>query len=149
MIDVRIIAIAAAAIGLFGAGYKLGGDSVENDWQNEKLVQQQAAMAANRQAQMRERELTKKLQEAQNAAKTREANLRADANRARSATAGLRNDLDAIRNGLPAATAEACAITANAAIDVFGQCTEEYRAMAEAADRHANDAAMIYEAWPE
>lgn len=149
MIDVRLIAIAAAAIGLFGAGYKLGGDSVENDWQKEKLVQQQAAMAANRQAQIRERELTKKLQEAQNAAKTREATLRADANRARSAASSLRNDLDAIRNGLPTATSEACAITANAAIDVFGQCAEEYRAMAEAADRHANDAAMIHEAWPE
>ena len=147
--SVQLIAYAAAAIVLFAAGYKLGGDSVENDWQREKIVQQQAAMAANHAARMREQELTSKLQEAQNAAKQRETTLRADADRARSAVAGLRNDLAAIRNGLSSATAEACAITANAAIDVFGQCTEEYRAMAEVADRHANDAKMIHEAWPE
>ena len=147
--NVQLIAYAAAAIALFAAGYNLGGDSVENDWQREKIVQQQAAMAANHAARMREQELTSKLQEAQNVAKQRETTLRADADRARSAVAGLRNDLAAIRNGLSSATAEACAITANAAVDVFGQCTEEYRAMAEVADRHASDAKMIHEAWPE
>lgn len=147
--NVQLIAYAAAAIALFAAGYELGSDSVENDWQREKIVQQQAAMAANHTARMREQELTSKLQEVQNAAKQRETALRADADRARSAVVGLRNDLAAIRNGLSSATAEACAITANAAIDVFGQCTEEYRAMAEVADRHANDAKMIHEAWPE
>ena len=147
--SVQLIAYSAAAIALFAAGYKLGGDSVENDWQREKIVQQQAAMDANHAARMREQELTSKLQEAQNAAKQRETTLRADADRARSAVAWLRNDLAAIRNGLSSATTETCAITANAAIDVFGQCTEEYRAMAEVADRHANDAKMIHEAWPE
>ena len=147
--NIQLIAYAAAAIALFATGYKLGGDSVENDWQREKIIQQQAAMAASHTARLREQELTNKLQEAQNVAKQRETALRADADRARSAAAGLRDDLAAVRNGLSAATAEACAVTATAAIDVFGQCSEEYRALAEVSDRHANDAKMIHEAWPE
>ena len=149
MIDVKLIAIFAAAIIVFGSGYKLGGDSVESDWQREKIVQQQASIAANNAARIKEQYLASKLQDAQNAAKSREITLRNDANRANSAAASLRDKLIAIRNGLPEESAKACSVTASAAIDVFGQCAEEYRAMAEDADRHASDAMTLSEAWPD
>ncbi len=47
-----------------------------------------------------------------------------------------------------AATSEANRYTADTALDVFGECVERYRAVAQAADGHANDVMTLDQAWP-
>lgn len=59
---------------------------------------------------------------------------------------GLHSEIISLRRGLSAAGTEANRRTADAALDVFQQCTDEYRALAQAADQHANDAATLDQA---
>ena len=96
----------------------------------------------------KEHELAKKLQEAQDAARTRETVLRRDADAARRSAGGLRDDLAALRANLPSLAPAACIERADATADVLQQCAERYRSVAEAADRHASDVRTLMEAWP-
>ena len=67
----------------------------------------------------------------------------------RTAADRLQHDLDAARSRLPQATCEATRAHAATLQRVFGECTAEYRAMAERAAGHASDALMFDQAWPE
>ncbi|MCG9083858.1 hypothetical protein [Laribacter hongkongensis] len=62
--------------------------------------------------------------------------------------ARLRREIASLRHGLSAATSEANRYTADSALDVFGECVERYQVVAKAADRHANDAVTLDQAWP-
>lgn len=53
--------------------------------------------------------------------------------------AGVRNELDAIRDGLSIATIDALRHSTATLSVVFGECTERYSGLAEKADRHASD----------
>ncbi len=53
--------------------------------------------------------------------------------------AGVRNELDAIRDGLSVATIDALRHSTATLSVVFGECTERYSGLAEKADRHAID----------
>lgn len=71
------------------------------------------------------------------------------------AAANARADAGRLRDQLTAAdkritTASRAAVDQYAATlgVVFGQCVEEYRGMAEKADRHSDDARLMREAWP-
>lgn len=82
-----------------------------------------------------------------------EANKRANYNaaaatRARSAADSLRDELATARADLSNATESARAKYAAAVETVLGECSREYQSMAETADRHANDAATLKDAWP-
>lgn len=89
---------------------------------------------------------------------TKDAAIQAAAARAeknRADAAGLRRKLDSLHHDLAAvpariATASRTAVDeyAAAATVVFEQCSERYAALAEIADRHANDAATCRAAWP-
>ena len=95
-----------------------------------------------------ERAITKTYQEALNAATKRETKLRADADAARRTVDGLRGTLYDFRASLPGASTAALIARADTAAELFGACVEEYRSVAESADRHASDAVMLIEAWP-
>ena len=69
------------------------------------------------------------------------ANARADADR-------LRGTLYDFRASLPNASTAALIARADTAAELFGACVDEYRSVAESADRHAADAVMLFEAWP-
>ena len=81
------------------------------------------------------------------------ATARAEKNRADAA--GLRRQLDSLHHDL-AAVPSTIAAASRAAVDeyaaaatvVFEQCVGRYAALAEIADRHANDAAACRAAWP-
>lgn len=75
---------------------------------------------------------------ATNQARVREVVLRADAERARAALDGLR---DAAASALRAAGAshDACLVAAATTGKLLNDSTEEYRALAETADRHVSD----------
>ncbi len=142
------IAVAALAAALFSGGWWTGAQRERSAWQTEKL-----AMSAERDRQIdaarqAENRLRTQIMEAQEDARKREETLVADAAVAGRAADGLRREITALRRGLPAATAEANRHTADAALDVFGECVERYRAVAETADGHANDVMTLDQAWP-
>ena len=83
-----------------------------------------------------------------NDARTREKQLAADASAARAAAAGLRNTIEGLKRDLSNYSVEACRDTAEAALTVFGECTDKYREVAEAADGHASDAELCLATWP-
>lgn len=143
------VAAALILIAAYSLGRSHGADAMQAKWNAETIIQQQAAHAAELRARAKEQSLMNKALEAQNAATIRETKLRADYAAAHAAALGLRNTVDAIRGGLAAESAEACRATADAALAVFGECADKYRAVAEAADGHASDAAKLADAWPE
>lgn len=82
-----------------------------------------------------------------------EANKRAQynavaADSARRAAVSLRDQLAAARADLSSATLDASRNYAAALSDVFGQCVDEYRGLAEKATGHASDSLMYQAAWP-
>lgn len=111
---------------------------------------QHAAESAKAQADTRAKELAfnQKLQDAQNEATKRETKLRGDAAAARRTADGLRGTLYEFRASLPSASTSALIARADTAAELLGACVGEYRAVAEAADRHAGDALMLQQAWP-
>ena len=60
--------------------------------------------------------------------------------------AGVRDELDAIRDGLSVATVDALRHSAATLAVVFGECTDRYSGLAEKADRHASDVRAMMEA---
>jgi len=140
-------ALVAGAVAATGAwqvqGWRLGNEI-------NGIKAQQAADSAKAQADTRAKEIAfnQKLQDAQNEATKRETKLRADAATARRTADGLRGTLYEFRASLPSASTSALIARADTAAELLGACVGEYRAVAEAADRHAGDALMLQQAWP-
>lgn len=145
---IRILIVTAMAFALFGAGWKAGAGSVQAKWDKERVVLMQSAADAEKSARETEVRMSKKIQEAQNAATEREKTLRAERDTALAATRSLRNTIAARRDDLPGNTADACRSTADAALSVLGECADKYQRMAETADGHISDVRMMQEAWP-
>lgn len=120
------------------------------DAQIEGIKAHHAAESAKAQADVRAQELAfnQRLQDAQNAATKRETKHRADAAAARRTADGLRGTLYEFRASLPNAAPATVIARADSVADILGTCADEYRSVAEAADRHAADALMLREAWP-
>ena len=140
--------VATAVVAVFIGGWWAGSMHEQSSWQAEKL-----AMAATRDKQINEARraeaaMREQVRKAQEDARKREEKLVADAAAAGRAADGLRDEISGLRRGLSAATAEANRRTADAALDVFQQCADEYRAVAQAADQHASDAVTLDQAWP-
>lgn len=139
---------------LLGAAIAFGGAWQIQDWrlggQIDAIRAEQAAQHARSLADARamEQAYNHRLQEAQDAATKRETKLRADAAAARRTADGLRDSIYSIRAELPRYTLAAAAQTADTAIELLGICADEYRNVAEQADRHAADAVMLRDAWP-
>lgn len=95
-----------------------------------------------------EASFNQRLQDAQNAATKRETKLRADADAARRTVDGLRGTLYNFRASLPNAAPAAVIARADTAAELLQQCADEYRSVAEAADRIASDRQTLIDAWP-
>ena len=140
--------LAAVVAAVFIGGWWAGSMHEQSSWQAEKL-----AMAATRDKQINEARraeaaMREQVRKAQEDARKREEKLVADAAAAGRAADGLRGEIASLRRGLSAAGAEANRRTADSALDVFGQCVDQYRAVAQAADQHASDAVTLDQAWP-
>lgn len=113
-----------------------------------KTAQAEAVNTATREARAQESARFKGVQDAQAAAQTRAQVARRDADRARSELDRMRDTLSATRGGVPGESPGACAVRADAAGELLAQCAGAYLSMAGIADRHANDARTLIEAWP-
>ena len=83
-----------------------------------------------------------------NSAKARVATLQADAGRATAAADGLRKQLATANVRIATASRAAVDEYAATAGELLNSCTAEYRAVAAAADGHANAQRLMLEAWP-
>lgn len=108
----------------------------------------QAAALASEETARNFRAITTKYEGALNAATKRETKLRADAAAALRTIDGLRGTLHEFRASLPNASTAALIARADTAAELLGACADEYRSVAESADRHADDARTLVEAWP-
>lgn len=113
-----------------------------------KTAHAQAATLASEEAARNFRAITTKYEGALNDARKREAELRRNVATARTESDGLRDAIYAFRAKLPNATAATVAVAADTAAELLGACVNEYRSVAESADRHAADARTLVEAWP-
>ena len=142
--------VGAVAIG-FGLAWNLQGlrlDALDIEFRRYQSEVEQNAIAAKRAAMDKENFWRQEVENARINAKSREARLRRDVANAQSAVVGLRNDLGTLRARLATST-EASVLDAADSIGVlFVKCADDYRAMAEVADRHANDTKTLIEAWP-
>ena len=86
--------------------------------------------------------------EAINQAQARAVTLLADAGRATAAADGLRKQLATANVRIATASRAAVDEYAATAGELLNSCTAEYRAVAAAADGHANAQRLMLEAWP-
>jgi len=113
-----------------------------------RAAQAEAVNTATREARAQESARFKGVQDAQAAAQTRAQVARRDADRARSELDRLRDNIRSASGGVPGESPGACAVRADAAGELLAQCAGAYLSMAGIADRHANDARTLIEAWP-
>ena len=86
--------------------------------------------------------------EAINSAQVRADSLKADAGRATAAADGLRKQLSTANLRITTASRATVDEYAATAGELLNSCTAEYRAVAAAADEHANAQRLMLEAWP-
>jgi hypothetical protein len=105
------------------------------------------ALRAEKDAREKETQLNQKVIEAQNAAVIRGQEIKKLSEALAISTVQLRNTTAAIRSNLSTNSCETNRRTADAALAVFGECTERYRTMAENATGHASDFKTLDDAW--
>lgn len=139
----QIIAAALIAAVGFGSAWQIQSwrmDAREKERAEQELVDQQlSAKAAIRRQE--------KVIEAVNASNVREVTLRRDAAGSRAALVGLSHAAEqALRDA--ATSHSACINRATAIRVVLDQCGAAYQELGTVADRHANDAKTLMDAWP-
>ena len=140
----------AVSIG-FGIAWNIQGmrlDSLDITFKRYQVEVEQNDIAAKRAALDKERFWIGEIENARINAQSREARLKRDVANAQSAVVGLRNDLGSLQARLATSTEASCLATADSLGILLGQCAEDYRAMAEVADRHAADVQTLTESWP-
>ena len=123
-------------------------DTLSRDFDDYRADVAQAQLDAVQAARLAEKKNTQRLQEALDGAERREAKNLADAAAARRAAGSLREQLAAIKSGLPGVSADACRVRASAVSDVLGDSVEAYRDLAEQADRLASDLRTLSDVRP-
>lgn len=113
-----------------------------------RLEQSTAALHAQTQARAAEQSITSKYQEALNAAQTRTAQLRTDADSARAESDRLREQAASAARKLAQAPGLAVLEYALAVNQLFDNCQREYQGLAAVADGHASDVRTLIDAWP-
>ena len=113
-----------------------------------RLEQSTAMLRAQTQARAAEQSITRRYQEALNAAQTRQATLRADADSARAESDRLREQSAAAARRIAAAPPAAVAEYATAVGELLADCSRRYQELGAKADGHAADVRTLIEAWP-
>ena len=143
MIPLTLISGAVAAVVGFGLAWQLQAGNITQinlDAANDRIALQRTART-NTERYMQT------VSAAQANATTRSVALRTAVDRTRDVGNGLRiKTADAVRNA--ASDPAACSDTAATLGKLFTASTDEYRKLAEIADRHSSDSMMLIESWP-
>lgn len=139
------------ALALLAASMAWGAQGWRLQARIDALRTEQATAAARAQADALDKQaaFTAQLQRAQSDAARREQQLQAAVAAGRRTVDGLRADLAAANAVLPQVAEHARLAYARTAAELLGACAERYLDVAAAADRHADDALMLQEAWPQ
>lgn len=145
----EIIVFGALAIGVVWGIHEflehereIGRAEVRKEWKEQEV----AAKEASR---IRETELLKQRDDAVAKRDEREITIRNLAAGSSAASLSLRDTLNAINTGVPTATIETLRQSTATLSTVLNECQARYRGLAEKADRHANDAKTLDDAWPQ
>lgn len=148
MIPVQLIVAGVIAVASFGAAWTYQESRYETKLAERETDHALALAGATRDALAKTIALQEKANAAERKHQSRLADLRRDADRARSVADGLRNDLSAARNTLPNASCGSVRDYASTVSGILSDCADTARGMAEAADRHAADSVKLLESWP-
>lgn len=155
MIPAPYRALAAGILVLVGLLLAGAAGWVANGWRlaaahRADIATRDAHLAAAKDlARLREQDWTAQRNQALENANSRDQTIRALAAGSAGASLSLRDTLAAIGRGVPDASVEALRHSTTTLAAVLQNCQSEYRNLAEKADRHANDALMLEQAWPE
>lgn len=131
-----------------GIGFALTSNYYGGEIASMEAEQAQAIALAQATARAQEQTLNARVQEAQNEASKQEQKLRTDLAAASRATGELRSTVAQLKRKLSEHPSSPSAEAAIAVSELLSECAGEYREVAERADRHAQDAAMMRAAWP-
>lgn len=131
----------------------IGGWAFDHQHQKNKYLTlqndyQQLAINAEIHANEIESKWRKTVEESQHAFVEREKRLQADLANSAAANVGLRGTIENLKRSLPTNTNETNRAYADALTIVFSECATKLAELGQAADRHANEAATLSEAWP-
>jgi septal ring factor EnvC (AmiA/AmiB activator) len=146
--NLTLITHAIAALTAAGAVWVFQDARWAADVADIRLSQADEQSAAVSRARAEERAINKTYQEALNAARTREALLRRDADRARAESDSLRAQLSDAARRIADAPPAAVAEYATTVGELLAVCSRERTFYAEKADGHASDVRTLIEAWP-
>lgn len=155
MIPAQYRALAAGILVLVGLLLAGAGGWAANGWRLDAahradIAERDAQLAATKDlARLREQDWTTQRNQALENANSRDQIIRSLAAGSAGASLGLRDTLAAISRSVPDASVEALRHSTTTLAAVLQSCQSEYRELAEKADRHANDALMLEQAWPE
>lgn len=137
------IALASAGAGWVVQGWRLQAQiqAIQTQHAKQETAAATLALAAERTHQA-------KIKEAQDESNAKETKLRSDAASARAELVGLRGQIAAVRTDFAAATHTSITERAIASGELLTECAARYSEVAEKADRHALDAAKLYQSWP-
>lgn len=132
----------------FAIGLMTGRAQIQGKLNLYKLEMADNAVKASEEYRAKERSWNQQLQEANNHANEREIKIRNNLTAATADNKRLRDTINSISGRLPGDTGDARLKAATTGLELLGECADAYIGMAEAADRHANDARTLSEAWP-
>lgn len=144
------IGAVALALGLLVFGFNKAANHYEQVGYNRATLEHVAIeQAAEKAADVRERSMIQKVRKAEQDAAELETTLNARYSAAHRAYTGLRVTVADLQGRIAINSAEANRSTASTALAVFGECADEYRTLAENADRHTVDVKRLSDGWPE
>jgi hypothetical protein len=145
---IEVVLIGALILGI-GIGIHLFLQH-EQDIGYQKAVAEYTTKELNAQIAARAKEAfyQEQLQEANQHAQNREELIKTLSDANTIVANSLRDTLANIRNGVSTASIDALRQSTTTLTTILADCQGKYSAMAETADRHANDAKTLMEAWP-
>ena len=146
MIAAALIAAALVGIWLHGAAH--GKAAVQEKLDAEKIIQEQAVIAARAEYLAKERAMAEKIERVNYDKQENEKTLKSAVAASRAESGRLRDNLAALRAGLPALAADALHDVSAACTVVFSECSERYSELAAAADECAADRKALIAGWP-
>lgn len=136
------------AVLLLGCGWAVDHEVQKTAYLHLQNDYQQLTINAEVRANEQEAAWKKQQELAQNAFAEREKRLQDSAAASAAANDSLRDTIQALRKRLSSNSIAANSAAADTLAIVFSECSGRYAAVAEDADRFANEAATLNEAWP-